>query len=214
VWYYREAAGGEAPAAAMEVMKMVAENRLPISLCSKADFSDYVDLKGVSHLRHATWDGVMEEVREKTVGGKYLGIVRPDRTYLLIAPPPKDSMPPQIVQAMEKMVPPRPPRHIGVIADTYFAWNAGGGVPSLAETGQAIPFFGMLLGMACIGHSVCVFPGTEDSLVSCCKGTDLVIVDKAQIPSLSADWKMVLGAAMRSRNIVVHDQTSFKLTPQ
>src|ERR1700687_3920886 len=71
VWYYREAAGGEPPAEAMQVMKLVVDNRLPISLSSKADFSDYVDLKGVSHLRNATWDAAVAVVRERTVGGKY-----------------------------------------------------------------------------------------------------------------------------------------------
>src|SRR5205823_2681093 len=106
VWYHREAPAGEPPAEALEVMKMVVENRLPISLCSKPDFSDYVDAKGVSHPRHATWESVMGEVREKTVGGRYVGIVRPDRTYLLTAPPPRDSMPKQMIEGMEKMVPP------------------------------------------------------------------------------------------------------------
>ena len=49
VWYYREAAAGEPPAVAMEVMKVVTLHRAPISLCSRSDFSDYVDRKGVSH---------------------------------------------------------------------------------------------------------------------------------------------------------------------
>jgi hypothetical protein len=215
VWYYREAAQGEPPAEALQVMKLVVDNRLPISMCSKPDFSDYVDLKGRSHPRYTTWDAVVAKVREMTAGGKYVGVIRPDRSYLLLAPPPKDSVPPQMVQMMAKMVPPRPPRTIGVIADTHFAFNVGGrtpNVPSLAETGQAIPFFGMLLGLASIGHSVCVFPGTEESLESGCKQADLLVVDDAQIPALAADWQAVAAAAMRSPNIVVHDRASFKLT--
>ena len=214
VWYYREAAGGEPPAEAMQVMKLVVGNRLPISMSSKADFSDYVDLKGKSHPRNATWDAAVAIVREKTAGGKYVGVIRPDRSYLLVASPPKDSVPPHMVQMMEKLVPPRPPRSIGVIAETYFAFNVGGktpNLPSLVEIGQAIPFFGMLLGLASIGHSVCVFPGTEESLAMGCKGVDLLVVDDAQIPSLVEDWKAVAAGAMRSANIVVHDRTSFKL---
>jgi hypothetical protein len=31
IWYYREAAGGEPPPEALQVMKLVVENRLPIS---------------------------------------------------------------------------------------------------------------------------------------------------------------------------------------
>src|SRR5947209_6681169 len=95
VWYYREAAGGEPPAEAMHVMKMVTDNRLPISLSSKADFSDFVDRKGGLHPRYFTWDAVVAVVRERIAAGKYVGVIRPDRSYLLIAPPSKDSVPPQ-----------------------------------------------------------------------------------------------------------------------
>jgi hypothetical protein len=211
VWYYREAAGGEPSAEAMQVMKLVVDSRLPISLCSKADFSDYVDRKGVSHPRYTTWDGVVTKVREMTAGGRYVGIIRPDRSYLLTAPPPKGKMPPQMIQMMEKLVPPQPARYIGAITDTYFSMKAGGGIPSLAETALEIPFFGMLLGLACIGHSVCVFPGVEDSLAAGCKAADLLIVDEAQVPSLSVDWKTVAAAAMRNANIVLHERATFKL---
>ena len=213
VWYYREAAGSEPPPQAMQVMKMVVDNRLPISLCSKPDFSDYVDLKGRSHRRHLTWDSVTAEVRGRTAGGIYLGILRPDRTYLLIAPPAKDTMPPQVIQAMEKMVPPQPQRWIGAVADTYFTWKGAGPIPTLAETAQAIPFFGMLLGLACIGHSVCVFSGVDDSLAAGGAGADLVFVDSAQVAALPPDWQKVVASKMRNRNILVHDRASFKLTP-
>ncbi len=213
VWYYREAAEGEPPAEAMQVMKMITENRLPISLSSKPDFSDYVDMKGRSHPRYATWGAAVAVVREKTAGGKYLGIIRPDRSYLLVASPPKSSVAPQLIQTMEKMLPPRPPRNVAVIADTYFSWKPGGGIPSLEEMGREIPFFGILLGLACIGHSVCVFPGTGDSLEAGCKGADVLVVDERQIPALVADWKETAARALRGPNILIHEKAGFRLAP-
>ena len=51
VWYYRESGKGEPPKQAMEVIKLVVENNLPISMSSKPDFSDYIDEKGQSHPR-------------------------------------------------------------------------------------------------------------------------------------------------------------------
>jgi hypothetical protein len=51
VWYYRESGKGEPPKEAMEVIKLVVENNLPISMSSKPDFSDYIDEKGQSHPR-------------------------------------------------------------------------------------------------------------------------------------------------------------------
>jgi hypothetical protein len=51
VWYYREGGQGEPPAAAMEVMKLIVKHQLPISMSSKADFSDTIDQDGVSRPR-------------------------------------------------------------------------------------------------------------------------------------------------------------------
>ena len=213
VWYFREAAGGEPPAEAMQVMKMVVDNRLPISLSSKPDFSDYVDMKGRAHPRYATWEAAVAVVREKTAGGKYAGLIRPDRSYMLVASPAKSSVPAQMIQMMEKMIPPKAPRNVAVIADTYFTWKIGGGIPSVEEIGREIPFFGMLLGMACIGHSVCLFPGTDESLVAGCKGADVLIVDERQIPALAVNWKEAAGRTMRSPNILIHEKAGFRLAP-
>lgn len=46
VWYYREAAGSDAPAAAMDVIRLVVEHRLPISMSTTPDFSDVVQADG------------------------------------------------------------------------------------------------------------------------------------------------------------------------
>ena len=51
VWYYRENAKGEPPPQGMEVIKLIVENKLPISMSSKADFSDYIDENGQSRPR-------------------------------------------------------------------------------------------------------------------------------------------------------------------
>ena len=53
VWYYRENAAGEAPAAAIPVMKLIVERRLPLRLYTRPDFLDglapdagLIDVKG------------------------------------------------------------------------------------------------------------------------------------------------------------------------
>jgi len=56
-----------------------------------------------------------------------------------------------------------------------------------------------------------VFTGTDDSMAAGCRGTDLLIVDEAQLPALSADWKEVAAPVMRNPNIVAHERASFKL---
>jgi len=51
VWYYRESGKGEPPQQAREVIQLVIENNLPISMSSRPDFSDYIDDKGQSRPR-------------------------------------------------------------------------------------------------------------------------------------------------------------------
>ena len=51
VWYYREAGQQEPPPEASQVINLVIENGLSVSLSSKPDFSDYVDEDGQPHPR-------------------------------------------------------------------------------------------------------------------------------------------------------------------
>ena len=46
VWYYREAGQGKAPPESTEVIQSVIENRLPIRLSSRPDFSDAISQDG------------------------------------------------------------------------------------------------------------------------------------------------------------------------
>jgi hypothetical protein len=51
VRYYREGGQGEPPPVAMEVMKLVVKHSVPVSMSSKADFSDTIDERGISRPR-------------------------------------------------------------------------------------------------------------------------------------------------------------------
>jgi hypothetical protein len=46
VWYYREEAGDDPAPEAMAVVRMVVEQRLPISMSTRADFADVVQADG------------------------------------------------------------------------------------------------------------------------------------------------------------------------
>ncbi|WP_020467911.1 hypothetical protein [Zavarzinella formosa] len=48
VWYHRANPSGEPHPNAMKVIELVAENKLPVKLSARPDFSDAVDDKGVS----------------------------------------------------------------------------------------------------------------------------------------------------------------------
>ena len=51
IWYYREAGSTEPPSQAMEVMQLVVDNRLPISMSTKPDYSDVLLPDGTTRPR-------------------------------------------------------------------------------------------------------------------------------------------------------------------
>lgn len=55
VWYYREAAQEKAPPQSAEIMKAVIENRLPVRLSSRADYSDAVVPDNIAILKAKAW---------------------------------------------------------------------------------------------------------------------------------------------------------------
>jgi hypothetical protein len=51
VWYYRENPAAEPPPSATQVIQMIIDRKLPITMSTKPDFSDYVDENGNVHPR-------------------------------------------------------------------------------------------------------------------------------------------------------------------
>ncbi len=139
--------------------------------------------------------------------GRHIVIVTPGRILRLQACPPAGSMPVNQVQQIEKIIPPTTKRNIAAIAYTELT-----ALQSAAA--KAIPFLGMLLGLAYIGHSVWVFEGHPSALAAGCRDADVLLVDGAMVPHLGADWHRVAAGTMRRPEIYVHDRQSFSLRKQ
>jgi len=105
---------------------------------------------------------------------------------------------------MEEMLSGAMPRHIAVIAFTE--------IKALQQDiSQAIPFVGLLLGFAYIGHAVWVFEGHPSALAAGCRDADLLLVDSGMLPYLPGGWSDTAASAMRRREIYVHDRAAFQL---
>jgi hypothetical protein len=231
VWYYREAAAGQPPPAGLAVFQRLVHHKLPISLSSKPDFSDWVDGKGVSRPRAAEGTAAaaprMPEVSIRSdiqevfarlrssaaapgaEGG--LAILKPDRTHLLMprlaASPSLETM----AGNMDRLIPGAVKRNIAVIAYTVFD-NPAGAAPGLAEVSKAIPFLGILVGLSYIGHTVWVFEGHPSALAAGCSEADVLVVDSAMRAFLPSGWDAAAAAVMRNPNILVHDRATFQLS--
>ena len=203
VWYYRENAAGEAPAVVPEVIKLFVERRLKIRLSSKPDFSDEIAPQAASSAA-----GVFAAVRARAAG-RHLVVLRPDGRQAALPAMPRDAVSPDALANIEKLLPSSTPRSVAVLADTSWAMEDGAGVAAAA---RAIPFFGLLMGLATIGHAVRVFDGgTAAALADGCRDADLAIVDSARIAALPERWHELVRPLLRGRLILVHDRATYQL---
>jgi len=148
-----------------------------------------------------------EKARTQAARGN-LVVVRSDGQRLILPALPKTSVKPEMVAAIERMMPSTTKRNVAVIADTSWATSAP---PSIQTANQAIPFFGLLMGIATVGHSVWIFDGAVQLLNAGCREADVLIVDSASLPLLPADWTIEAERAMRNPQILVHDRNSYQL---
>jgi hypothetical protein len=137
-----------------------------------------------------------------------LVIVRPDGRWLLLPALKKEAVGPDRVAHAERMMPSQTRRNVAVIGDVLWA---AGDIRTLQAANHAIPFFGLLMGLACIGHSVWIFDGGADVLEAGCREADVLIVDSACLTTLSPDWQGRAARVMRNPEILIHDRACYKL---
>ena len=196
VWYYRENPDSEGPPVVDEVIQLITSHRLPVRLCTQPDFSDSVAPASTIEQNFAS-------VRRKAGQGRLI-VKRHDDQYVTITAKAKETVAPQAVAAVEHMLPSRVPRNVAVIGDTSWAHAAK---PTVEIASRAIPFFGILLGFATIGHAVWVFDAANAFVVTAgCRDADVLIVDSARLPELPENWQKFARAVMRHQEILIHDR--------
>jgi len=200
VWYYREDAAGEAPPVAMAVMKTIVDRRLPVRLSSKPDFSDTVVPATL------TMEKLFAPIRAKAAGGNLI-ILRPSGQYLVLPAIPREKASVAAIEAVERILPSAVPRNVAVVGDTNWTLAPA---PDIKLASQAIPFFGLLMGLTSIGHAVWIV-GPDTDLAGACREADVLIVDSASAGSLPHGWEQRARAAMRAGQILIHDRDAYRL---
>ena len=205
VWYYRENAAGEAPPVAAEVMKLIVQRRLRVRLSSKPDFSDTFTPEVASTLAEA-----FTRIRQRAAQRRLVILHSNGRTVTLPAMA-RDSAAPEGVAAVERLLPSTSQKNVAIIAETAWAMEDK---PNLRDAARAIPFFGLLMGLATIGHAVWIFEGSSPALLTAgCIEADLVIVDSARLEKLPGSWQSLVIPVMHTPRLLVHDRSTFQLRP-
>lgn len=164
------------------------------------------------------WEQTLSAARRLAADpdARYVVLIRPNRTLMCIACPPAGSMPPDRTRPMEQVVSSTVKRSVAVIAPTEFATGqpadgADQSASDLAAANQAIPFFGMLSGLAYIGHAVWVFDGQPAALQPACRYADLLLIDSFYAGKLTTKTVSDAASVMRNANILVHDRATYGL---
>ena len=147
-----------------------------------------------------------EDTSPGNSGRKRVAIISPSGNVIVIPAPPAAVVSDAHIAQISQIISPNPPRTVAAIADT----RVSGSVPEISKT---IPFAGILIGMAYIGHRVIVFDGQLSGIREGCRDSDVLIVDGAVLPHLHHDWYTTAKRVMRRPEIYMHDRNTFKLRP-
>ncbi len=131
-------------------------------------------------------------------------VVTPGRMVMLHPCPAPGTMNPQAVESVEKLMPSKTRRNVAVIAYTELK-------ALRADVVKTIPFYGLLTGLAYIGHAVWVFEGHSSALAAGCREAELLIADCEMVPFLAGDWLKTASSVMRRALIFAHDRATFSL---
>jgi len=139
---------------------------------------------------------------------RHLVVIREDGQCLVLPALPTTSINPEMVIAIEQIIPSIRKRNVAVIGNTTWASSPS---PGLQAAKDAIPFWGLLMGFTSIGHSVWVFHASANLLIAGCRDADVLIVDSASVVELPANWQSAAEKVMRNPQILIHDRASYKL---
>jgi hypothetical protein len=138
-------------------------------------------------LRHA--ESIIEN---GAPGQRALAILTPGRILVYQPCPLPGSMSAEQMRPLEKFMPATPGLNITVISYTHLK-------AFLEDTTKlkSIPFLGILLGYAYIGHSVVVFEGHPSAFESGVRNSDVLMLDDGMLPFIQPDWIEVALRVMR-----------------
>jgi len=150
----------------------------------RVDIVDDLPERFAAARRVTRGEEVLREEHPDPPGQHCIVVITPGRMLMKQDCPPPGSMPPDMIAAIEQIVPISPSLNVTVIALNL--------IPSLlTDFSKTIPFFGYLLGLGYMGHNITIFEGHSSALAAGCADADLIIVDGDMIPHLQADWRKV-----------------------
>ncbi|HEY8207313.1 MAG TPA: hypothetical protein VIG99_07520 [Myxococcaceae bacterium] len=152
------------------------------------------------------------KAREEKPNGVF--IFTPGRMRMEVNGPAPGSMPPEAERQARAVLGGDRPFHVVAVAYNKLEALLQDKENNARSMDRCIPFLGMLVSLAYVGHSVLIFEGHPLAFEAGVRGADVLIIDEAMLPFLQEDWAKVAFGAMRPRaRIFVHDRQHYSLQP-
>ena len=201
VEYSREHPETHGPPEVDAVLKLITANRLRIALpCDREQTAaPAIEFPGM--------EVFFSKVRKQAAAGKGISLVRQPQQHFILPSPPEGAIKPQMIEAVKSVIPSDEPRNIAAVAAPGALAGNPGKPPLLPEVGRQVPFFGLLIGLAYMGHAVWIFEATPQNMNAGCEEADVLIVDSNAIAALPDGWLEDASRVMRNPNILIYDRS-------
>jgi hypothetical protein len=205
VQYHRENPASKAPPEAEAVIKLIAAHRLRIAFTPEPGSrpSNVLEFPGI--------ETFFAKVRKQAAGSRGVSLVRPDQVHFMLPAPAPGSINPQMVAGVRSVIASEQPRNIAAIATTGALAGDPAKPPTLPDVARHVPFFGLLIGLAYVGHAVWIFEGVPSMMPAGCEDADVLIIDSEAVATLPSDWAVDAGLVMKNPNILVFDRNRQKV---
>ena len=194
VQYDREAPESEGPAVTDAVMKLITENRLRIAFAPQAGQPGKV-------LEFPGMEEFFAKVRKQAESNRGVLLILPDQKRMMLPAPAAGTINSQMIQGVNNVISSEQPRNIAAIA----------GETALAVDPRRVPFLGLLVGLAYVGHSVWMFEARPSFLPAGCEEADVLVVDSNALSTLPHGWAEDAAGVMRNANILVYDRSQRRI---
>jgi hypothetical protein len=191
-------------------MKLIAANRLRIALSTAAE--EGPEAARPSNVIEFPGNEVFfSKVRRLAGGNRGISLVRADQTHYVLPAPPPGTINEQMVAGVKSVVSSEQPRNIAAIAAADALAGDPSRPPQVTDVARHVPFFGLLVGLAYVGHPVWIFEAQPSMMPAGCEEADILILDSNAIATLPPGWAVDAGAVMRNPNILMFDRTRHKI---
>ena len=96
-----------------------------------------------------------------------------------------------------------PERKRNIVAISYTDHHA-----ITTDVSRAMPFIGILLGLAYIGHAVWAFEGHASAMAYGCRNADVLLVDSGMLPHMTPGWQALASRVMHTADIFIQERVA------